>query len=432
MKPGKKKYIWEIGAPPPVLDEHSKTKHLIVKEYLQRYAEVYMSLARIEKLPISLVDGFSGGGTYTDALSLDLTAGSPFVILNAIREATLKLNINRNKPRLIDADYYFIDNAAKHVDYLKNELLKSDYANLVNNKIFLINKAFNVAACDVINQIKARNRAQRCLFLLDQYAYKDVPFRIVRQILTELKNSEVILTFSLDSLKIYLSDTATGRKALDNIDLSQFISWERLNTFKEAGKWEAGIQEQLANAIHLASGAPHITIFFITPKKGLTYWLIHLSKVYRARDVMMDLHWKHSNSTFSHFLNEGIFSLGYQAFQTPGQFSLDLVSDFNFSDKAEERCVLALSEDIPKLVCDTTGSIQFSQLVDKMGSHTPASERHIKNALQRSLDEKEIIVGKADGGYRRSASQIKGTDEISYCQRPLFTFSKDDKSSGIK
>ncbi len=378
-----------------------------------------MSNTSIERCPISIVDGFSGGGKYEDTLTGNIVDGSPFIIMDAVDRAEKKINEGRIKPRFIDSHFYFIDSNKEHTDFLKEEIRNADLAGRLNQSIFVENDIFSRAAPNIVDKISLRNTAQRSLFILDQYAYKDVPFNTVNYILSKLKGSEVILTFNVDSVLHYISDRTENIKALENIDLASHIDWHRLSALKEAGHWQRAVQEQLANAIYKASGARHITLFFITPKAGLTYWLVHLSKVYRARDVMMGLHWKHSNSTFSHHMSEGIFSLGYTATKTPGQAELDLADEFDFGEDAERRCINKLSEEIPQLIYSQDCPITLSRLLDGIGSNTPAAESQIREALTRSIKTKEIRIVTPDGRARRSASQAKSDDQISYCQKPL-------------
>lgn len=80
-------------------------------------------------------------------------------------------------------------------------------------------------------------------------------------------------------------------------------------------------------AINIALVPDHIypICLSLVRKTTITYWLVHLSKVYRARNVMMDLHWKHANNEphFSYHSGTGIFGLEYKATKTPGQNSFD-------------------------------------------------------------------------------------------------------------
>jgi hypothetical protein len=56
------KYLWHVGSQPPPIGPHSLVKHQIVRRYLERYIQVLMSNYVIDKLTLSVVDGFAGGG----------------------------------------------------------------------------------------------------------------------------------------------------------------------------------------------------------------------------------------------------------------------------------------------------------------------------------------------------------------------------------
>ncbi|EQD43996.1 hypothetical protein B1A_15279, partial [mine drainage metagenome] len=49
-------------------------------------------------MKLTLVDGFAGGGEYTHSDTKQLVLGSPFICLDAVREAEFALNANRHKP----------------------------------------------------------------------------------------------------------------------------------------------------------------------------------------------------------------------------------------------------------------------------------------------------------------------------------------------
>lgn len=413
-----KKYIWGEGRALPDLDEHSQTKHLIVSEYIKLYIATLMSDARIEQLDFTLVDAFAGGGAYNSALSGAVVDGSPILMLKAVKEAEFTLNIDRIKPRRVNADYHFVESDKAGLEFLKNVVAGSEFASSVGKSIFFYRKKFIQALAEIIEKIQLRNKTRRAIFLLDQYAYKDVPFWAVRDILSKT-NGEVILTFNFDSLQAYISDTERNKKALANIGLADHISWERLGLLKEAGCWAQAIQEQLANAIHKCSGAKHITLFFLAPKDGWAYWLVHLSNVYRARDVMMGLHWKHSNTSFRHHLKPGLFTLGYEAVEVPGQNSL-LMEKFDFGAKAQSMCIDALSKDLPKFICDRKEDIRFNDLLDLIGSNTPASEVELRKGLEASINNKEIVVLTPKGNLRRSVNGIDKDDILRYHQGQIF------------
>lgn len=87
MAKDEEKYTWDWRAQIfPTIDPHSKVKHLIIQEYLQAYVQVLMRNALIPELRLSVVDGFCGGGQYSD-VDGGAHFGSPIITLNAVRES---------------------------------------------------------------------------------------------------------------------------------------------------------------------------------------------------------------------------------------------------------------------------------------------------------------------------------------------------------
>lgn len=419
------KYKWLIGCPPPDLDEHSQTKHKITATYLKQYIDIYFQRVQIERLDLHLIDGFAGGGKYTNPHTREITDGSPFLALNTLEEALVRVNIDRKKARTINSSFHFIEKSPDSTAFLEHELKNSTFDSALGSTIHCHNNEFHLALPKIIKQIKVKNpRTQRAIFLLDQYAYKDVPLQSVASIFSELTDPEVILTFNYDSLQRYISDTQEIRSAMRNIGIESHIAWDRLQEWKSTGHWHSLIQEQLAAGIKAASGAPHMTLFFISGKRGDSspYWLVHLSKKYIARDVMMKIHWEHANDKmkFSHYLNEGLFQLGYRAYETPGQDSFDFADCKVLSEDTRKRCVEKLSTELPRIISDTSGPIAFNTLLDRYGSLTPASSNEIREALQSSMDHRELEVRGVKGERRLRSNRISTTDVICYRQQQLF------------
>ncbi|WP_370980065.1 three-Cys-motif partner protein TcmP [Agaribacterium sp. ZY112] len=419
------KYQWQIGSPPPSLDEHSQTKHKITTTYLKQYIDIYFQRVQIERLDLHLVDGFAGGGKYIDLHTGSMVDGSPFLALKTLEEAIVRVNIERKKTRTINCNFYFVEKSLESTNYLTHEIKNSTFNSALGSTIHCHNNEFHRSLPGIIKQIIRKNpRTQRAIFLLDQYAYKDVPLNSVASIFNELTDPEVILTFNYDSLQRYISNTQNMRTSMRNINLESHIAWDRIQEWKDTGHWHSLIQEQLAAAIKAASGAPHMTLFFISGKRGDSspYWLVHLSKKYIARDVMMKIHWDHANDTmeFSHYLNEGFFQIGYRAYETPGQSSFEFSDHKILSDETKKRCIDKLSTEIPKIIYDTSGPIIFSDLLDQYGSLTPASSSEIKEALQTAIDQGEIEVRGCKGERRCKSTRINNKDTLTYKQSQLF------------
>src|SRR5882757_6463489 len=91
-----KLYSWKAGA---ALEEHSKRKHKIVREYFARYLTVRCQLPMQAKFRLAIVDGFAGGGRYKCG-----SPGSPIIFIEELRSAANELNIKRQSEGMAPLD----------------------------------------------------------------------------------------------------------------------------------------------------------------------------------------------------------------------------------------------------------------------------------------------------------------------------------------
>ncbi len=56
-----KKYKWADGA---TLEDHSRRKHKILREYFYQYLVVRCQIPQQAKFRLAVIDGFAGGGRY--------------------------------------------------------------------------------------------------------------------------------------------------------------------------------------------------------------------------------------------------------------------------------------------------------------------------------------------------------------------------------
>lgn len=82
-----KPYQWSEGA---TLEEHSRRKHKILREYFAQYLTVRCQLPQMERFRLAVVDGFAGGGRYRCG-----TSGSPLIFLEELRRAIEQVNTGR-------------------------------------------------------------------------------------------------------------------------------------------------------------------------------------------------------------------------------------------------------------------------------------------------------------------------------------------------
>src|SRR5665213_2054782 len=78
-----KKYGWEVGKPAPSLEDHTRTKHDVLRRYTERYLEIVTQTPSQRELNFTVVDGFAGGGRYSrEGL---IVPGSPLLLIEAVR-----------------------------------------------------------------------------------------------------------------------------------------------------------------------------------------------------------------------------------------------------------------------------------------------------------------------------------------------------------
>lgn len=115
-------YDWG-GSAPPEISPHSLAKHKILQEYVETYIQVLTKKAQgRDVFRLALVDGFAGGGEYTDSRANCHRPGSPLILLDAIRRAEVLVNENRTKKIKIDGHFWFIEKKPVNVKHLRHVL----------------------------------------------------------------------------------------------------------------------------------------------------------------------------------------------------------------------------------------------------------------------------------------------------------------------
>ncbi|MGK8208724.1 three-Cys-motif partner protein TcmP [Burkholderia cenocepacia] len=169
-----KRYNWKDG--PDVIQQHSVAKHRILQAYLAAYYRTLVSSPNRETIKLTLVDGFAGGGMYVHQDTREIVKGSPFIFLDATREAEYLINKDRHKPVQLLVDYFFIEADRHAYMHLDKVLREAGYGDRIGNGIYLQHARFQDRADAIIEFIKRKSpRNGRSIFALDQYGYKEVP-----------------------------------------------------------------------------------------------------------------------------------------------------------------------------------------------------------------------------------------------------------------
>lgn len=428
------KYIWIIGQDPPPIDPHSYAKHKVYQDYISHYIQVLNANPMIPKSNLAIIDGFAGGGEYLDKAN-QIYKGSPLRLMDAAKEGKVLVNLHREKggtniPFTLNVDFWFTEKNKNNYRYLEWCLKKNGYEDRIGKSIFPIHAGFKTALPGIIDNIKSKGRAARCLFFLDQYGYKDVPFDIIRHIFRNLKNAEIVLTFATHHLIDFINADEKYRKAFGNLNLIEgdelIQRW--LDEKEETEAWRTFVQRELHEALYRNAGAKHFTPFFITlADSNRSYWLIHLSNHHIARDVMTALHWKHKNQ-FSHYGASGISMFGYNQAKDNSLSDQATLSGFNehskymFDVKDKERTLESLSEEIPVFLSEYQDGIMWQDFYKTVCNHTPATMQIIKEGLHNLLIDSDIYITTKKNRDRRSAKQIKGTDILIRNRQTRFLF----------
>ncbi|MDI7046589.1 hypothetical protein QMN58_24065, partial [Escherichia coli] len=148
-----------------------------------------------------------------------------------------------------------------------------------------------------------------------------------------------------------------------------------------------------------------------------SYWLVHLSRQYKAHDVMKSLHWEHS-SEFGHELEPGLFMLGYDPKrdeQYTGQSIL-------FDTGGAQLCIETLKDDLGRVLSSRQEPLTVRQLLTEHISNTIADEARLKMVIRGLHAEGNIVVSNKEDRARRPSKHYNASDIIEYSpQRRFFT-----------
>ncbi|MDL2260550.1 three-Cys-motif partner protein TcmP [Deltaproteobacteria bacterium OttesenSCG-928-K17] len=369
---------------------------------------------------MTVVDGFAGGGHYrTDGG--EYLEGSPVIILKAIKAAREFINIDREKERALDVDFYFNDFDRNCIEYLRdliNLYAGSGEIDLPDAlKVNYSAENFASFATNRISRFASINQNGRYIFILDQYNYMDIPFGLIKNIFQLLPKAEVILTFNVGALTTFLSDCPSSRKPMQEIGLDKYLPWDLLQSLREHDKkeWRTLIQACLAQGMQQESRVSYMTPFFVRPNNSSPwdYWLVHLSNHYRAHDVMKKLHWLHGNK-FGHQLSPGYFTYGYSAKDGHLATGANL---FEFNNR--EYCVAGIAEHIDKKLYELGEPIAVGKLLQDTIVNSAGDESHFQDSFQLLHQEKQIVIVGANGKKRRVSKRYHLTDIVRSVPRQL-------------
>lgn len=409
--------MWGDGAH---LDEHTKRKHKILREYFREYLITRCKHPRREKFRLAIVDGFAGGGKYGCG-----SPGSPLILLETLKNTYNEINIYRatNNMRPIEIECFILLNDA--MPGASNELTKN-CANIVveiqehTSGLHLNVEYTNADFEELYPKIKAKILSQKhknVLFNLDQYGYSDVKFDTLEDIQTSWPSAESFLTFSIETLKTFLSPDAKKNSVLNG---SPKIQKEIYSFLEDGGelinkKTWMGFAEKVVFE-RLKRCATFVSPFSINNPDGWRYWLLHFANRPTARKVYNNiLHENHSHQ--AHFGRSGLNMLAFDPNQE--------IALYLFDSDSRARASHELHQDIPNLIEAHGDSIDLDSFHLEIYNQTAAHSDDIHSVL---ISNPDIDVLTPDGNSRRSANTITSGDTIRLKKQtsffPLFSHNK--------
>lgn len=404
-----KRYEWVDGAK---LEDHSRRKHKILREYVFDYLTVRCKLPQQERFRLAIVDGFAGGGRYQCG-----TPGSPLIFLEELRRATESVNTQRAVQGLgaIEVECLLIFNDASRdaIELLKTHVapLQADITQMCP-KLHIRAEYLNFTFEEAYPKIKAlleKGRYRSVLFNLDQCGDSHVERDTIIDIMRSYPAAEIFYTFMISSLLAFLRkdqpEQLTAR--LDYLGLKN-ADIDSLNGVMSKNHW-LGTAEKIVFDVFRRC-APYVSPFSINNPDGWRYWLIHFANACRARQVYNNI--LHDNATLqAHFGRSGLNMLSYDPRHDEGMLYL-------FDDDGRASAKTQLLGDIPRLVTDSGDAMPVIDFYESIYNVTPAHADDVHAAI---IENPDLEVITPAGGERRKANTISINDVIKVrTQRSFF------------
>lgn len=411
-------YGWEPGNTPPTIEAHSLAKHEVLQRYLLQYLRVLTSNILMDGFSITLVDAFAGGGLYCRADNRDLHEGSPLIMLRTVDEARRLIQDGRRKPFVLDARFIFVEAKREVRAFLEDTLRARGFAPEQNERVRVLEGTFEGRLDEILATLRTRgNRRRRSIFLLDQYGYVDASIPAIRKIFDSDHRAEVILTFAVDWMLDYMTESKGTRSMLRRLGVELDPAQLRAKLDSNPNQAHGQIQRNLLDAIVERSGAKYFTPFFIrSPKAHRSYWLLHLSGHPAARDEMTQLHWACQN-TFQHFGGAGLNMLGFD----PREEN----QGFLFDKDAERRTLDAVAEDAVRCVYEQADGVVFSKLFEGVCNETPATKEMVRASLLQAHRHGRLAL-RREGKLLERGQSIQDADLL-IVPRQLTMFGSKNK-----
>lgn len=404
-----KRYEWVEGAK---LEEHSRRKHKILREYLFDYLTVRCRLPQQERFRLAIVDGFAGGGRYQCG-----TPGSPLIFIEELKRTVEAVNTQRSVQGLgkIEVECLLILNDANRdaVELLKSHVTPVQAEAIqtcpqLHLSVEYLNDTFE-AIYPKIKGFLEQGRYRSVIFNLDQCGHSHVDRNTILDIMHSYPAAEIFYTFVISSLLAFLQKKQPDRlrTQLDHLGLAN-DDIQMLDALMSRKDWLGTAEKIVFDAFRLC--APYVSPFSINNPGGWRYWLIHFANAYRARQVYNNI--LHDNASLqAHFGRSGLNMLSYDPRHDEGTLYF-----FDTSGRALAKSQLL--GDIPRLITESGDAMPVIDFYESIYNITPAHADDVHAAI---IENPDLEVITPSGGERRKANTISVNDVIKVkTQRSFF------------
>lgn len=404
----KKQHNWVDGAR---LEEHSRRKHKILREYIFDYLTVRCSLPQQQRFRLAIVDGFAGAGRYKCG-----EAGSPLIFMQELKRAVDAVNTRRRVQGLgmVEVECLLIFNDQ---DYIAIELLKENVApeqvnitqtcSKLHVHVEYLKEVFE-GAYPKIKEFLKQGRYKNVLFNLDQYGDSHVKRRTICDIMRSYPSAEIFFTFVIDALLAFLQKNEPDqlKARLNHLGVTS-ADIGALGILMSKNDWLGTAENIVFDAFRLC--APYVSPFSINNPGGWRYWLIHFANFYRARQVYNKI--LHENASLqAHFGRSGLNMLSYDPRHENGMLYL-------FDDEGRDAAKNQLLGDIPRLLTESGDAMPVKEFYESIYNITPAHTDDIHAAI---IDNPDLEIITPAGGERRKANTIRVDDTITLKRQASF------------
>lgn len=410
----KNKTSWTAdGLTFPIVDPHTKIKHLILQDYIKDWVVTICSNNRLNNATLTIIDSFCGGGLYKDeGNNLNLWEGSPFRLIKSVENGLREVKEKRSKPNFkLDIKFIFIDSDFDHIESLKKNLERSELAPYMKQCEF-IQGEFSEKLDYCVSEVT--KRTGNSFFFIDPFGYTQFTMNDLRKIM-QVPKTEILLTFMIDFIRRFLNSRKDSLAKFDKyLEADGYFNSSNGNNIDSLSE-QAYIRSETLRLFRDKTNVKYLYTFGMLPNKTLTkYYLIHFANKITAQKVIKDTLWVHNSLDHSCLFEYGIYGLG---FRTPDYLEQNY-RIFNIEENNKRKCISDLEDSILPSIHLQENGLPFEKILEETIQLNPASSDLYNESIIKLREENEIKVIRE--GKETWSKKIKNSDLIRKSKRTQY------------